>query len=157
MNQTSMKTSILNTNKKKTTQKIVFFFLLLTVDIVNINISFSETVHKKTEIYKWVDNDGRTHYAARPENKSAQKMNFASKTFHDTKNSRQDAQTKKRKQLCTDAKATMKKYKGAPFLFRYDEDSHEKIRMTKSETKSAFLQAEKDVSYWCNPLPSDKK
>jgi len=25
------------------------------------------------------------------------------------------------------------------------------VRLTESEAKESFLQAEKDISYWCNP------
>jgi hypothetical protein len=111
---------------------------------------------KTTEIYKWVDKEGRVHYAARPGDSSAKKMHLGSKTFHktDKENQQTDAEKKQndeRAKLCQDSKGTLAKYKKAPFLNRYDEERKQKVRLTESETKEAFLQAEKDISYWCNP------
>ena len=31
----------------------------------------------------------------------------------------------------------------------------QKVRLTETEAKEAFMQAEKDVSYWCNPPVSE--
>lgn len=111
---------------------------------------------KTTEIYKWVDKEGRVHYAARPGDSSAKKMHLGSRTFHktDKENQQTDAEKKQndeRAKLCQDSKDTLAKYKKAPFLNRYDEERKQKVRLTESETKEAFLQAEKDISYWCNP------
>ena len=60
-------------------------------------------------------------------------------------------QDEERAKLCQDSKDTMAKYKSAPFLYRYDDERKQKVRLTEKESKETFLQAEKDVSYWCNP------
>ncbi|MCN4144584.1 MAG: DUF4124 domain-containing protein [Thiohalomonas sp.] len=111
---------------------------------------------KTTEIYKWVDKEGRVHYAARPGDSSAKKMHLGSRIFHKTDEEKQQADAEKkqndvRAKLCQDSKDTLAKYKKAPFLNRYDEERKQKVRLTESETKEAFLQAEKDIRYWCNP------
>ncbi|MCU7799555.1 MAG: DUF4124 domain-containing protein [gamma proteobacterium symbiont of Lucinoma myriamae] len=111
---------------------------------------------KTTEIYKWVDKDGRVHYAARPGDSSAKKMHLGSKTFRKTNKESQEVdaekkQNEERAKLCQDSKDTLAKDKKAPFLNRYDEKRKLKVRLTESETQEAFLQAEKEISYWCNP------
>ncbi len=128
------------------------FLLLITL----CNLSLAENEEKKTEIYKWIDQNGRIHYAAQPGDKSAKKMHFSSRTFHDTKKQKIDKQRdSERAKLCKDARDTLKKYKKAPFLYRYDKETKQKVRLTKKESKDTFLQAEKDVSYWCNPPRDD--
>ena len=117
--------------------------------------SFALAVEKTTEIYKWVDKDGRVHYAARPGDDSAKKMHLGSRIFHDQKNKSEKAEVNKkseeRAKLCQDSKDTLAKYKKAPFLYRYDDERKQKVRLTDEESKETFLQAEKDISYWCNP------
>jgi len=120
---------------------------------------FAETT---TEIYKWTDSDGEVHYAAKPGDSSAQKMHLGSKTFHKKSGSPKKEDTDKKKQeertkFCKEYKETLAKYKKVPFLTRYDEQRKQKIRLTKEEHKAAMLQAEKDVSYWCNPPITDDK
>ncbi|MCU7966779.1 MAG: hypothetical protein KZQ74_06210, partial [gamma proteobacterium symbiont of Bathyaustriella thionipta] len=100
--------------------------------------------------------DGRVHYAARPGDATAKKMHLGSRTFHKTnKDIEAEKEAKKkndeRAKLCQDSKNTLAKYKKAPFLNRYDDERKQKVRLTEAETKEAFLQAEKDISYWCNP------
>ena len=116
------------------------------------NSAFAE---KSTEIYKWVDKDGRVHYAARPGSDAAEKMHLGSRIFHKRKTAEKTEETTKqdeeRAKLCQDSKDTMAKYKSAPFLYRYDDERKQKVRLTEKESKETFLQAEKDVSYWCNP------
>ncbi len=114
---------------------------------------------KTTEIYKWVDKEGRVHYAARPGDKSAQKMHLGSRIFHKQSAADKEQQNQENNQervkLCKDSRATLEKYKKAPFLYRYDEEKKQKVRLTEAEAKEAFMQAEKDVSYWCNPPLSE--
>lgn len=122
----------------------------------------SAMAEKSQDIYKWVDKDGRVHYAARPGDKSAKKMHLGSKIFHsqkeeDEKKAKQTAQDKERAKLCQDSRDTLEKYKKAPFLYRYDTERKQKVRLTESESKEAFLQAEKDISYWCNPAEQSAK
>ncbi len=116
---------------------------------------------KTTEIYKWVDKEGRVHYAASPGNKSAQKMHLGSKIFHKQSLSRQQQKKREKAQerarLCQESRDTLDKYKRAPFLYRYDEQKKQKVRLTETEAKETFIQAEKDVSYWCNPPVADAK
>ncbi len=128
------------------------FIILLILSGLLFNTALAE---KTTEIYKWVDKDGRIHYAARPGDKNAQKMHLGSNIFH--KQANKDLQHKeqqkndKRAKLCQDSKDTLAKYKRAPFLYRFDNEKQQKIRLTEDEAKEAFVQAEKDISYWCNP------
>jgi hypothetical protein len=131
------------------------FVSLCLIIILSLSIISSALAEKSsTQIYKWVDSDGNVHYAARPGNRSAQKMHLGSNIFHNLNNNdKKDKQKKgkERDKLCTDSKITLAKYKKAPFLNRYDEEAKKKVRLSKKETKAAFLQVEKDVSYWCNP------
>ncbi len=110
---------------------------------------------KSTEIYKWVDKEGRVHYAARPGDKNAQKMHLGSRIFHKQsaadKNLKNQEKNQERVKLCKESRDTLEKYKKAPFLYRYDEEKKQKVRLTEAEAKEAFIQAEKDVSYWCTP------
>lgn len=129
--------------------------------VVLFSCALTGAVHaeKSTDIYKWTDKDGRIHYAARPGDSTAKKMHLGSRTFHKTNVPDQDADAKKeseRTKLCQDSKDTLTKYKKAPFLNRYDQVLKQKVRLTEAETKDAFLQAEKDISYWCNP-PKETK
>lgn len=57
--------------------------------------------------------------------------------------------------MCQDAKQTKKKYKPAPFLFREDKETKKQIRLTEQESEEAFLCVDKDISYWCNPVPEE--
>ena len=123
--------------------------------------SFSLFAETTTEIYKWTDEDGEIHYAAKPGDSSAKKMHLGSKIFHNKDISKQNETTDKKKQeertkYCKEYKETLAKYKKAPFLTRYDEQRKQKVRLTREEHKEAMLQAEKDVSYWCNPPITDK-
>ena len=118
--------------------------------------SLSAMAEATTEIYKWTDKDGEIHYAAKPGDTSAQKMHLGSQIFHEKNNGKkEEGDTDKKKQeeqikYCKEYKETLAKYKKAPFLTRYDEQRKQKIRLTEEEHKEVMLQAEKDVSYWCN-------
>ena len=137
---------------KSLTGQIVSLSLIVSLSIIFTGFAFAE---KNTEIYKWTDKDGRVHYAARPGDDSAKKMHLGSRIFHvQKKDSKKTAPQKKddeRAKLCQDSKDTLDKYKKAPFLYRYDDELKQKVRLTDAENKETFLQAEKDVSYWCNP------
>lgn len=138
---------------KSLTDQIISLSLIIILSITFA--SFAAAEEKNTEIYKWVDKDGRVHYAARPGDDSAKKMHLGSRIFHDRKKTSKAAennkQDKERAKLCQDSKDTLVKYKKAPFLYRYDVERKQKIRLTEAESKETFLQAEKDISYWCNP------
>ena len=137
---------------KSFTRQISSLTLLAVFGAFSINAAIAE---KTTEIYKWVDKDGRVHYAARPGDRSAKKMHLGSKIFHereqDNEKAEENKQSEERAKLCQDSKDTLAKYKKAPFLYRYDNEKKQKVRLTEQESKDAFLQAEKDISYWCNP------
>ena len=137
---------------KSLTGQIVSLSLIVSLSIIFTGIAFAE---KNTEIYKWIDKDGRVHYAARPGDDSAKKMHLGSRIFHEQKkDSKKTGSPKKddeREKLCKDSRDTLEKYKKAPFLYRYDDELKQKVRLTDAENKETFLQAEKDVSYWCNP------
>ena len=138
---------------KSITNLIINLSLITLLSCAFTNSVFAE---KSTEIYKWVDKDGRVHYAAKPGDETAKKMHLGSSTFRarNKDNEKVDAEKKKndeRAKLCQDSKDTLAKYKKAPFLYRYDEERKQKVRLTESENKETFLQAEKDISYWCNP------
>ena len=83
-------------------------------------------------------------------------MHLGSRIFHKQSTADKD-QEKNQEQvkLCKDSRATLEKHKKAPFLYRYDEEKKQKVRLTETEAKEAFMQAEKDVSYWCNPPVSE--
>jgi len=137
---------------KSLTGQIVSLSLIIILSTIIASSAFAE---KNTEIYKWVDKEGRVHYAARPGDKSAEKMHLGSNIFHKqekkakaTDSTKQDDE---RVKLCQDSKDTLAKYKKAPFLYRYDDERKQKVRLTEKEAKETFVQAEKDISYWCNP------
>ncbi len=110
---------------------------------------------KSTDIYKWVDAEGRVNYTTRPGNTDAQKMHIGSKTFLKNKEEKDTKKAQERAKFCQDYKDTLKKYKKAPFLSRYDKALKRNVRLTEAEGKKAILAAEKDVAYWCNP-PQEK-
>lgn len=112
----------------------------------------SALAEKSTEIYKWTDKDGRIHYAARPGDKTAQKMHLGSQRFKSTEtdSDKEDRQAKQRAETCKASRSTLAKYKKAPFLYRYDEEKKQKVRLNKEESEDAMLQAKKDISYWCD-------
>ena len=136
-------------------------FLSIQIAISLLFFSFTNSVfaEKNTDIYKWTDKDGRVHYSAKPGNKSATKMHVGSKRFvkkeKEPVNSKAEKEKKERAQFCQDAKKTLKKYKSAPFLYRHDEERAQKVRLTEQESKDAFLQVEKDISYWCSEQQQD--
>jgi len=142
---------------KSLTRRISSFTLLAVFGIIMAN--HTAVAEKSQEIYKWTDQDGRVHYAARPGDKSAKKMHFGSKIFHSQTQAEKTAkaekeneeENKERTKICQDSKDTLAKYKKAPFLYRYDPDRKQKVRLTEAESKDAYLQVEKDISYWCNP------
>ena len=135
---------------------VIMKFLSLQISISLFFFVFTNTVfaEKNTEIYKWLDNDGKVHYSSKPGSKSAKKMDVGSKRFINKEtepdNSRAAENKKERAQFCQDAKSTLKKYQSAPFLYRHDEERKQKVRLTEQETKEAFIQVEKDISYWCS-------
>ncbi len=139
---------------KLSMNKTCAIFLTFALSMIFSTVLFAES-DKSTDIYKWTDADGRIHYAARPPNEaSAQKMNLGSKTFHKVSSKQSGRQLqleKERAKQCTAAEKSLRQYKKAPFLYRYDEEKQQKIRLSKQETKDTLLSAEKDVSYWCNP------
>jgi len=142
---------------KTNTHTIIKLILITFFSTCSLNL-FAET---STEIYKWTDKDGEVHYAANPGDTSAKKMHLGSKIFHKRDKGKQKEDTDKKKQeertkYCKEYKETLAKYKKAPFLTRYDEQRKQKIRLTEEEHKEIMLQAEKDVSYWCNPANTDK-
>lgn len=131
-------------------------FLSIQIAISLLFFSFTNSVYaeKNTDIYKWTDKDEQVHYSAKPGSKSAIKMHVVSKRFikkeKELVNNKAEQEKKERAQFCQDAKKTLKKYKSAPFLYRQDEERNQKVRLTGQETKDAFLQVEKDISYWCS-------
>jgi len=127
---------------------------LLTYPILTtllLSIFASTSLAQNTDIYKWIDEDGRTNYTMRPGNDEAQKMNIGSKTFHKTKSKKNKNKALKRAETCKKHKATLSKYNKAPFLSRYDQALKKNVRLTEEETEKAILATEKDVAYWCNP------
>ena len=108
-----------------------------------------------TEVYKWTDKEGNVHYAARPGDKSAVKMNKLSKRFSpiEDKNIKANQEREKREKMCQEAKTKKTKYESAPFLFREDKETKKQIRLSEQENKDALLRVDKDISYWCNPAP----
>ncbi len=139
---------------KSLTGQIVSLSLIIILSFIFSSSAIAETTSR--DIYKWVDKQGRVHYAARPGNASAKKMHLGSRIFHAQKDENKKTEAKKqhneeRDKLCQDSKDSMAKYKKAPFLYRYDDNLKQKVRLTKAESKETFLQAEKDISYWCNP------
>ena len=124
--------------------------LLFVFCICLSGITYAE---KNTSIYKWVDTEGYVHYAARPGDKSAVKMNRLSQSFSPVTNEGKKAEEelKHREKMCQDAKNTKKKYKSAPFLYREDKETKKQIRLTEQEGQDAMLRIDKDISYWCNP------
>ncbi|MCU7835248.1 MAG: DUF4124 domain-containing protein [gamma proteobacterium symbiont of Taylorina sp.] len=130
-----------------TIQRISLSLLFITCLLFS-GVTFAE---KSTTIYKWTDKDGSIHYAARPGDKSAVKMNSISKSFTNKNDSKTEQEKDNRDKMCQDAQNTKKKYQSAPFLFRNDKETGEKIRLTEQESKDAFLRVEKDISYWCSP------
>ncbi len=142
---------------KSLINRIASLSLIFILSITFINFAFAEDEKKNTQIYKWTDEDGRVHYAARPGDTSAKKMHLGSNIFHKKEKEKDKAEESdsgealERAKICQDSKDTLAKYKKAPFLMRFDEERKQKVRLTKQETKDTFLQVEKDISYWCNP------
>ena len=120
-----------------------------------VNSAFAVT-NSTTEVYKWTDKDGNVHYAARPGDASAIKMNKLRKRFStiEYKDTYSKAENKNREKMCLDAKSTKKKYQSAPFVFREDKETKKQIRLTEQESKDALLRVDKDISYWCSPPPT---
>lgn len=128
----------------------LFSFLLVTCN-----------VSAETEIFKCYDKDGRPQYSARPSCNNPEKMNLKSQRFHTVKptESQQaeiDKQQAERRKMCDDANKTLTQYRTAPFLYKTDEKTQEKVRLTPEETEDAILQAEKDVAYWCKDVPVEE-
>lgn len=142
---------------KSLTEQIASLSLII---VLSFLFAHSAVAEKATDIYKWVDKDGRVHYAARPGDNTAKKLHLGSNIFHDQEKQKQITgarkQEEERAKLCKDSKETLEKYKKAPFLYRYDEETKQKVRLNEEEGKETFLQAEKDISYWCNPPKSEK-
>jgi hypothetical protein len=118
----------------------------------------SISAEKSTEIYKWTDKDGRVHYAASPGDKNAKKMHLGSHRFKttDTNKDKLDKEAKERAATCKASKGTLAKYNKAPFLYRYDEEKKQKVRLSKAESEEVILQAKKDISYWCDEPEKEK-
>ena len=134
---------------------LLSLFIAITI-LFSLESVFAE---KSTEIYKWTDKDGRVHYAARPGDKTAQKMHLGSHRFKNT-NTKQEIEDKKAKEraaTCKASKSTLAIYEKAPFLYRYDEEKKQKVRLSDEEGEEAMLQARKDVNYWCGNTEDDQE
>ncbi len=134
--------------------RLFVYFILATVFT---SIFSTTSLAKSTDIYKWVDAEGRVNYTTRPGNDAAKKMHIGSKAFHENKKQKNDKKAQERAKFCQDYKATLKKYNKAPFLSRYDKELKRNVRLTKEEGEKAILAAEKDVAYWCNPSQEKDK
>ncbi|MCK5663372.1 MAG: DUF4124 domain-containing protein [Thiotrichaceae bacterium] len=134
------------------TKRVISLSLITIFSCALTNTVLAE---KATEIYKWADKEGRIHYAAKPGDTSAKKMHLGSSTFKREKTNKEPSidvqKDNERAMFCQESKDALAKYKKAPFLYRYDDERKQKVRLTKEESKETFLQAEKDVNYWCNP------
>ncbi len=134
------------------TKRVINLSLITIFSCALMNTVLAE---KTTEIYKWSDKEGRIHYAAKPGDATAKKMHLGSSTFKRKNKSKEpeidEERDNERAKFCQESKNALAKYKKAPFLYRYDEERKQKVRLTAEQTKETFLQAEKDVSYWCNP------
>lgn len=120
--------------------------------IMNLLLALSLSVQAETEIFKWYDEQGRVHYSERPEGDNARKLDLRSHRFREIEkkeNKNAEKVSEERKKMCDDAQDTLAKYKSAPFLYRYDVALKQKVRLTEKETQDAFLQADKDIKYWC--------
>ena len=134
------------------TKRVINLSLITIFSCALMNTVLAE---KTTEIYKWADKEGRIHYAAKPGDATAKKMHLGSSTFKRKNNSKEpdidEERDNEQAKFCQESKASLAKYKKAPFLYRYDDERKQKVRLTAEQTKETFLQVEKDVSYWCNP------
>ncbi|MCK5697187.1 MAG: DUF4124 domain-containing protein [Gammaproteobacteria bacterium] len=132
--------------------QLTFHLFIYSILAILLSSIFTTTsVAKSTDIYKWVDAEGRVNYTTRPGNDAAQKMHIGSKTFRENKQEKNDKKAQERAQLCQKYKTSLAKYNKAPFLSRYDKELKKNIRLTEEESEKAILSAEKDVAYWCNP------
>lgn len=130
---------------------IIYLFLIIIFPVPVF------AVEQNTDIYKWIDEDGRVNYTAQPGNDDAQKMRVSGQIFKSKKNKKAEEAKAKNKEdeerikYCKEYKDALAKYKKAPFLSRYDEKRKQNVRLTEEESKKILLDTQKDVSYWCNP------
>ena len=84
-------------------------------------------------------------------------MHLGSQRFKNTETDREkeDKKAKERAETCNASRSTLAKYKKAPFLYRYDDEKKQKVRLSKEESEDAMLQAKKDVSYWCDNVEKE--
>lgn len=126
------------------------------------------------EIYKWIDENGNTHFGDKPQNQDAEEIEISTKAAVDDdmeerrqkqqrllevfdeerqeKKARKAAQRQekiKRKAKCNEAKKYLQEVKDAGFLYNDTEDPNNPEILSTAEREKTTAKAQARVERWC--------
>ena len=130
------------------------------------------------EIYKWVDENGKTHYGDKPPDKDAENIKLKSAPKTDpAQNSRQEKQRRllqlleddrkaakqkkadekaeklARMEKCAEARKDLQQVQNASFLYKKSEDPRNPKVYSEEERRQITLGLENDIKKWCSDTP----
>lgn len=126
------------------------------------------------EVYKWVDEGGKTHYSDKPLGKDAQTVELKSAPEPDPNQdsrqkkqrrllqvmederqlakqnkAREKAEAQKRKENCVKAQKNLQDIRNASFIYKKSEDPRNPTVFSEEERQQMTLNAGKAVQKWC--------
>lgn len=144
--------------------------------LIILLIILSYTTIVDAEIYKWVDQDGRTHYGDKPQDKNATIIGVDSapeldashekrsetqrRLLHILEEEREEnrelkeqvaAEKLARQQKCDAARKDLEKINSASFLYKKTDDPLNPAVYSQEERDQITRGAENAVEQWCRP------
>jgi hypothetical protein len=129
-----------------------------------------------TEVYKWVDENGKVHYGDRPAGSQSEKVEVKAtpptqdhdapareertrklldqlsdeRAEQEKQQAERAEEAAKRKQECALAKKRLENYRNAGYLYKKDKNAERQI-LSNEERAAAEAEAQKIVDQWCKP------
>lgn len=153
-------------------------FLSLRTGILALILLFS--VQASAEIYKWVDEKGKTHYSDRAVGEDAENVKLpkapqpdpdsrsrlqkqqrllkvmeAQRQEAEKKKARQKEERKKRRENCAKAQKDLQDLRNASFIYRKTDDPLNPSVYTEEERSRITRDAEASVEKWCDRGPAE--
>ncbi|MFT5132002.1 MAG: hypothetical protein ACI9SC_000465 [Gammaproteobacteria bacterium] len=142
--------------------------------IVGLIFTFSNVTFLSAAVYKWVDENGKTHYGDKPHSEKAESIRIKKKPTldpdHDARVEKQRrllnaldedrleakktkenaaAEMSKRKTNCAKAQKDLENITNAGFLFKKSDDPQNPTIYGDEERDKITADASKAVQYWC--------
>lgn len=137
-------------------------------------ITLTSLSSHSAQVYKWVDENGKTHYSDKPHDENSKSIQIRKKTAlapeHDVRMQKQKRllkvldeerqeskknkiakaeEKRKRESNCNKAREKLKGIKTASFLFDKTDDPKNPVVYSNEERRKATKDAEESVQKWC--------